>query len=175
MIRKIGLLAVSGAVNMACLSAAHAVNYFNIGDARAVLDTTVTYGIQARTSSADSENLDSSYGNRLFNDSGDIVSNRIRASHTLQIDRGRFGALVRGNYSYDRAFDTKDLPSEAEDRLVFDALLTDAFIHGTFGPWNNVNIRLGKQVISWGENTFIQGSLNDINTVDVTKLRQPGS
>ena len=35
-------------------------------------------------------------------------------------------------------------------------------------------VRLGKQVISWGENTFIQGSLNDINTVNLNSLRQPG-
>ncbi|MEC9342080.1 MAG: DUF1302 family protein, partial [Pseudomonadota bacterium] len=34
--------------------------------------------------------------------------------------------------------------------------------------------RLGEQVISWGESTFIGNSLNEINTVDVTKIRAPG-
>jgi len=36
-------------------------------------------------------------------------------------------------------------------------------------------IRLGDQVISWGESTFIQNSINSINPVDVSKIRVPGA
>ena len=35
--------------------------------------------------------------------------------------------------------------------------------------------RLGRQVVSWGESTFIQGGLNTINHFDVSALRVPGS
>ena len=38
-----------------------------------------------------------------------------------------------------------------------------------------LNWRLGQQVVSWGESTFIQGGLNVINPVDVSKLRLAGS
>ncbi|MCY1294554.1 hypothetical protein D9M68_300300 [compost metagenome] len=36
-------------------------------------------------------------------------------------------------------------------------------------------MRLGKQVVSWGESTFIQGGINSINPIDVTAFRRPGA
>src|SRR5690242_4775867 len=36
-------------------------------------------------------------------------------------------------------------------------------------------LRLGRQAVSWGESTFIQGGLNAINHFDVAALRVPGS
>ena len=36
-------------------------------------------------------------------------------------------------------------------------------------------IRVGDQVLSWGESTFIQNGINVINPYDVSKLRVPGS
>jgi hypothetical protein len=42
-------------------------------------------------------------------------------------------------------------------------------------PDQNLSVRLGKQVISWGENTFIGQALSDVNTVDISKLRTPGA
>lgn len=38
-----------------------------------------------------------------------------------------------------------------------------------------LNIRVGEQVISWGESTFIQNSINVTNPIDVTRLRTPGA
>jgi hypothetical protein len=37
------------------------------------------------------------------------------------------------------------------------------------------NVRLGKQVVSWGESTFIGNSINSINPIDVAALRRPGA
>ncbi len=37
------------------------------------------------------------------------------------------------------------------------------------------SIRLGQQVLSWGESTFIPNGINSVNPVDVAKLRTPGS
>ena len=37
------------------------------------------------------------------------------------------------------------------------------------------SIRVGEQVISWGESTFIQNGINVINPFDVSKLRTPGA
>ena len=38
-----------------------------------------------------------------------------------------------------------------------------------------LSVRYGKQVVSWGESTFIQGGINTINPVDVNAIRAPGA
>jgi hypothetical protein len=38
-----------------------------------------------------------------------------------------------------------------------------------------VELRVGDQVLSWGESTFIQGGINTINPVDVSAIRVPGA
>lgn len=38
-----------------------------------------------------------------------------------------------------------------------------------------LNIRAGKQVISWGEGTFIQNGINTFNPIDVSAVRRPAS
>ncbi len=38
-----------------------------------------------------------------------------------------------------------------------------------------LTIRVGNQVLSWGESTFIQSGINSINPVDVTALRVAGA
>ncbi|MEH6502797.1 MAG: DUF1302 family protein [Cycloclasticus sp.] len=146
---------------------------FHHGELKGSFDTDLTYGIAMRTEDADSNNL-GAYGNRNFKDAGDVFSNAIRGSSTLSLDFRNVGLLVRGNYFYDNAYDQEKLAKDARDKLVTEGAFTDAFVYGYFGDNDQINIRLGKQVISWGENTFIQGSINDINTVDLNKLRQPG-
>ena len=52
----------------------------------------------------------------------------------------------------------------------------DGFVSAAFQPGGkNLNLRLGRQVISWGESTFIPSGINVINPVDLSKLRVPGS
>jgi len=52
----------------------------------------------------------------------------------------------------------------------------DGYVYGTFNEdANTIRVRAGRQVISWGESTFIQGGINVINPVDVSKLRVPGA
>ena len=47
---------------------------------------------------------------------------------------------------------------------------------GAFEPFGkNLRVRAGRQVISWGESTFIPNGINVINPVDLSKLRIPGS
>ena len=147
---------------------------FHQGGVRGVLDTDLTYGFSIRTEDADTANL-GAYGNRNFSQAGDLFSHGIRGSSTFSLSYKNTGLLVRGNYYYDAQYDQESLADKAKDQLVSNATITDAFVYGYFGPDEKINIRLGKQVISWGENTFIQGSLNDINTLDINQLRQPAS
>lgn len=162
------------------------------GAVEGTFDTTLGYGLQIRTEKPDfdlgitrpivppatKQSLvlaDGRYGQRrLFNKKWDIFSNVIKASHDLQLRGNNWNAFFRGNYFRDFEMANQPLPKAAENRLVQHGDITDAYLGLKLGPSKQFNVRLGKQVISWGENTFIGGSLNDINTVDITKLRQPG-
>jgi len=56
------------------------------------------------------------------------------------------------------------------------AQLLDAYVYGDFDVYDMpLGVRLGKQVVSWGESTFIPGGINSINAIDVNALTQPGS
>src|SRR5690606_4928009 len=54
--------------------------------------------------------------------------------------------------------------------------ILDAFIYHNYAIGNQPgSVRLGKQVVSWGESTFIQNSINAINPVDAAAFRRPGA
>ena len=54
--------------------------------------------------------------------------------------------------------------------------LLDAFVYAKFDLGSmGAELRLGRQVVSWGESTFIQNGANVINHFDVSALRVPGS
>ena len=151
-------------------------------------DTTLGYGLQLRTEKYDpdlsqpwpygaSDLGNNQYGNRtLFNKKWDIFSNLVKASHDLQVNGDGWSAFMRGNYFYDFAMASEkdSIPKESENRAIMHGDITDAYFLTRLGSADQFTVRLGKQVISWGENTFIGGSINDVNTVDISKLRQPG-
>jgi len=84
---------------------------------------------------------------------------------------------MRGSYFYDPTIQNKSgLNSTAEDILGSGAEVLDAYVRGTFRVANrNLNLRLGKQVVNWGESTFIQNGINVLNPINVSRLRAPGS
>jgi len=56
------------------------------------------------------------------------------------------------------------------------AELLDAYVYGEFTVADMpLDVRLGKQVLSWGESTFIFGGINAINPVDVNAFTRPGA
>jgi len=77
----------------------------------------------------------------------------------------------------DLAARKKDELSEiAHKRMDFDMELFDAFLRHEFDVGGRrLNVRLGSQVVSWGESTFILGGINAINPIDVVRFRTPGS
>jgi len=74
------------------------------------------------------------------------------------------------------AGDRTELTDKA-DRLVTENLvLQDLYFWGDFNIGSMpASIRVGEQVLSWGESTFIQNGINVINPFDVSKLRTPGA
>ncbi len=63
---------------------------------------------------------------------------------------------------------------EAEQQFE-NVLLLDAYVYGSFAVGNSdLQLRLGNQVINWGESIFIQG-VNQINPIDVPAARRAGA
>ncbi len=123
----------------------------------------------------------------------DAYSQIIKGVHDIQLSKGDFGAFVRFKYWYDYALKEGDVahgnsnngytPNTPlsddgfEDNSKFSGVaLLDAYVYGSFDLGDNpVDIRLGRQVVSWGESTFIQGGMNSSNPFDVPALRRPGA
>ncbi len=63
-----------------------------------------------------------------------------------------------------------------EDEQQFDGImLLDAYVYGSFDVGDtNLQLRLGNQVVNWGESVFIQG-INQINPIDVPAARRAGA
>ncbi len=129
----------------------------------------IANGGTARSVNEDDGNLN--YGR------GSIVSAAAKATHDLDLKYNDFGIFMRGSYFYDAAARTKGpLGETARDRAGHDAQILDAYARARFDiAGRALGVRFGKQVLSWGESTFIQNGVNIINPVDVTKLRVPGS
>lgn len=116
-------------------------------------------------------------GNLNYPDGGDLISNTIKLTTELDIKWRSFGAFFRASAFYDFENEGKDVLSEvAQRRVGKDIRILDAFIWGDHAIGDRyLTWRLGRQVVSWGESTFIQGGLNAINPVDVSKLRIAGA
>jgi hypothetical protein len=92
-----------------------------------------------------------------------------------------YGGFFRGRAYYDAALmdqdtDFKPLNEATENAAGKGAELLDAYVWADYNLGNTpVTFRLGRQVLSWGESTFIQGGINSINPVDASAFRKPGA
>lgn len=69
-----------------------------------------------------------------------------------------------------------DFTSDAERYAGQRARLLDAYVWGNFDLFERpLNVRLGQQVINWGEALFMQNGVNTANYFDLNALRIPGS
>ena len=129
-------------------------------------------------------------GNLSF-DPGKAFSTQFIGLHELNVRYGDFGFFARGFYFYDFALSDSNRDwanpitgttvdpcrdSRASDELCSDVRMLDFFLYTDFYLGDKpVSIRLGDQVVSWGESTFIQHGINATNPVDVTRATAPGS
>lgn len=69
-----------------------------------------------------------------------------------------------------------DFTRDAERYAGQRARLLDAYVWGNFDMFDRpLNVRLGQQVINWGEALFMQNGVNTANYFDLNALRLPGS
>lgn len=135
-------------------------------------------------------------GNLNF-DTGEAFSTVFKGVHELDINKDTWGVFLRGMYYYDFELNDHQRPhqnflssqlaghdgrsdlcadSSAEANACKDIRLLDAFVYADFYVGDvPVTVRVGDQVISWGESTFIQHGINTINPVDVGRARTPGA
>ncbi|MCB2107297.1 MAG: DUF1302 domain-containing protein [Rhodobacteraceae bacterium] len=154
-------------------------------------DTTFTVGASIRTQGRDQDLIGIVNGGRAFSingdngnlnfSKGDFVSLRASGVNELELDAGNLTFFTRVNYFYDQinrsaTLDRTPLADEARHLAGLDFDLLDLYVTGYFDLGDNpLTMRLGKQVLSWGESTFIQNGINVINPFDVTKLRGAGT
>jgi hypothetical protein len=129
-------------------------------------------------------------GNLSF-DPGKAFSTQVIGLHELSLNYDNFGFFARGFYFYDFALSDSDRDwanpitattvdpcrdSSASEELCSDVRMLDFFAYADFYVGDMpLSIRVGNQVVSWGESTFIQHGINTTNPVDVTRARAPGS
>ena len=114
---------------------------------------------------------------------GETFSKIFKGIHDLELKYGDTGVFVRGKYWYD--FELKDESREFKDisdnnrkegAKSSGGQILDAFIYHNYSIADQPgNVRFGKQVVSWGESTFIGGGINSINPIDVSAFRRPGA
>jgi len=121
-------------------------------------------------------------GNRddgnLKYDKGDLISNALKLTSEFSLNWRDSGAFARATYFYDfENADRDDLTKVAKDLIGERFRLLDAFVFHNFsyGETGQGTIRVGRQVVSWGESTFIQNGINVINPVDLSALRVAGA
>ncbi len=133
------------------------------------------------------------------NDDGNIntsgwetISRVVKVTSEADISWRNFGAFVRGSAFFDfwadghlaegtSRFGRRPLKDalrgdDAQDAARSDFELLDAFVYSNFdlGPLP-LSLRVGNQVVNWGESLFIPGGVNAFLPVDVAALRTPGS
>lgn len=178
---------------------------FQYGDFELDVDTTLGYAAQWRVQGQDKDmlqpfvdsNLDD--GNRNF-DTG-LVSSRASALLEVAGHYNSWAFLLSGNTFYDEVYRDKktdmdefgyqtynngtvrsgnvklgDFPEDTRDHHGADYRLLDAYVQTQFDLGQQAgSLRLGRQVISWGESTFFQGVNSMQNPVDAVVAQAPGA
>ncbi len=162
------------------------------GDWTGSWDTTIGYGEGWRVSGLDCRLIATADGGCGYSpniDDGDLnnphksaYSEALVGSTELALNyKDKGGIFLRGSGLYDfQVMDTNyphvALTHDAKGVVGSYTRLLDAFGFWRFDMGTMPSeIRLGRQVVSWGESTFIPGGLNEVNHFDVTALQVPGA
>lgn len=180
------------AVTLGTAAPAYAVS-FNVGELEGQLDSSMSIGASWSTKDPDRDLIGINNGGTGFTqtgddgrqnfEKGDTFSKIFKGVHDLELRFRDSGAFIRGKYWYD--FELKDENQRFKDVNDSGAMkaaqssgaqILDAFLYHNYylGDLPGT-VRLGKQVVSWGESTFIGNSINSINPVDVAAFRRPGA
>jgi len=187
----VSLIVLTAALSMVLALPGEAVDLSGSSDKfRLNVDTTLSWGARYRVEDRDMSIISPFEGGTAWSVNGDdgnlnfdtgIVSNTLKATIDVDFATKNFGIFVRGSGFYDYELKQGDrvrtpISDAALDWAGSRAELLDAYAWLKFRVGKGGGeIRVGRQVLNWGESTFIQGGLSSINSVDVAAIRVPGA
>jgi hypothetical protein len=177
---------------------------FNIGEIEGRFDSQISVGASWRIDGPSSNlispvNGGTSKGSGNYDDAtqnfkkGETFSQIVKGVHDLELSYENMGVFTRAKYWYDAELesgarghghtangytpDTELDDSGFNDFAKFSGFeVLDAYWYGAFDLGEKpLDVRIGRQVVNWGESTFIQGGLNAINPFDVNAFRRAGA
>ncbi|MGH8456366.1 MAG: DUF1302 domain-containing protein, partial [Stenotrophobium sp.] len=198
------LALLAAAVALAVQSAPAAAFKFDLGSGfSGAFDSTISYGVQMRMqnrsctligqdnggcatltaalpeASADAYFLNADDGDLNYNNH-DLFSENIKGTHELLLkmpDDWTFFGRISELYDW-RVGHTARTPlaSEARPYSVYNVMPLDLYLNKDF-DWfgRSARIRVGNQVMSWGEDIFVLGGINSINAIDVRRYHVAGA
>ncbi|KEQ19466.1 DUF1302 domain-containing protein [Endozoicomonas numazuensis] len=200
---KVNRLALSVSVlSISCLSSgitqAKLFEWFD-GEVTGSINTTVSAGVSISTANADSHLYSYNAGSdpqgkagsgagpnadngRLNFKKGDVISNPYKGLTELSLEYQNVGFKGSVKYWYDHILETKNGRYTNFDDDGFHDLakfkgieLLEAYGWAELDVAEKpLDVRVGKQVLNWGESTFMQNGINAINPLDAAAFNRPG-
>jgi len=147
----------------------------------------ISHGGKAYSNNADLGDLNFSPGS---------VTNAVsKITSAMQLTYGNYGVFMRANYTFDPTQVNKNfLPqdyfgaghqygdgtrraanSAVQQEVGSNASILDAYAYGNFDFFGrSLNVKVGRQVLNWGESTLVLNGLNSIVAVDANRAYTPG-
>ena len=166
---------------------------FDMGEVEGTFDSSLSVGASWSTAKPDKRFIGNANGGTGFTQTGDdgrlnfqrgkTFSQIFKGLHDLELKYKDTGVFVRGKYWYDvelqdgnRPFKDISNKGRKEGAKTRGAEILDAFVYHNYAIADQPGtVRLGKQVVSWGESTFIMNSINSVNPLDASAFRRPGA
>ena len=120
---------------------------------------------------------------RLNFDQGDLTGGTLKFTSDFTADfTNNLRGFARVNIFYDAvlsnssSYERGELNDDAAEFATDGIKLLDAYLdYNTEFLGNPLQVRLGNQVINWGESTFFFGGNSVFNAIDVAAIRRPGA
>ncbi|MFV3308396.1 DUF1302 domain-containing protein [Pseudomonas sp. NY15181] len=138
-----------------------------------------------------SSTVNSDDGDRNFK-KGSLINNRFSMLGEMDIKYRNYGAFVRASSFYDDVYNRSndnDSPDTVNKSGAYDHFTSqarnlsgsrsrflDSYVYGSFqtSEESMLNLRLGRQVVQWGESLFFPNIAAAQSPVDATKANVPG-
>jgi len=163
---------------------------FEVGEVEGTANVELSYGFLARVEDRDPDLVAIANGGKAASanfDDGDLnydegfASNMVQANVELEARWRSLGAYARGLGFYD--FETElsdrertDLSHDAGPYAGKDLELREYYLEASFRPGGMpVRVRLGDQVLNWGESTFLRFGVETVTPLDVAAGVRPAS
>ncbi len=164
---------------------------FTSGELGGGFDTTLSIGGIYRLDDPDPDFYGTGNGgnaNSVNTDDGNLnftkgwVSKAFKVTSELELTYGdHLGLFTRGSYIYDDELENGTRPHRALTQEALDRAGNRLDYFDLYGVLRfdagdtPIDIRLGRQVVSLGESTFLPNGNNIVNPIDVSNLRVPGA